>query len=122
MDEEELEGSTEAETGELSRYKPSLVESRSPGTVKEKTKKLKGKKCEIGDNSEHLLDDIKEECSGTEEGQRVGAMTGSFHVEVTDTKISRSSVQSQRKKSKKVLFGRGTQVSFISEISSCMSL
>ncbi|XP_042020468.1 protein ALWAYS EARLY 3-like [Salvia splendens] len=112
VDEEELEGSTEAETGELSRYKPSLVESRSPGTVKEKTKKLKGKKCEIGNNSEHLLDDIKEECSGTEEGQRVGAMTSNFHVEVTDTKISSSSVHSQRKKSKRILYGRDDAPAF----------
>ncbi|XP_057806018.1 protein ALWAYS EARLY 3-like isoform X2 [Salvia miltiorrhiza] len=104
LDEEELEGSTEADTGELSRYKPSVV--------KEKTKKLKGKNYEIGNNGEHLLDDIKEECSGTEEGQRFGAMKGNFHVEVTDTKISRSSVQSQRKKSKKVLFGKDDAPAF----------
>ncbi|KAL1539095.1 protein ALWAYS EARLY 3-like [Salvia divinorum] len=112
LDEEELEGSTEADTGELSRYKPSLMEPRSPGTVKEKTKKLKGKKYEIGNNTEHLLDDIKEECSGTEEGQRFGAMTSNFHVEVADTKISNSSAHSQRKKSKKILYERDDAPAF----------
>lgn len=122
LDEEELEGSTEADTGELSRCKSSVIESRSPGTVKEKAKKLKGKNYEIGNISEHLLDDIKEECSGTEEGHRFGAMRGNFHVEVTGTKISKPSVQNQRKKSKKVLFGRGTRAFFISELLCCVSL
>ncbi|KAG6394794.1 hypothetical protein SASPL_145384 [Salvia splendens] len=96
LDKEELEGSTEADTG----------------SVKEKTRKLKGKNYEIGNNSEHLLDDIEKECSGTEEGQEFGALRNNFHEEVTDTKILRSSVQSQRKKSKKVLFGKDDAPAF----------
>ncbi|KAL1536274.1 protein ALWAYS EARLY 3-like [Salvia divinorum] len=96
FDKEELEGSTEADTG----------------SVKEKTRKLKGKNYKIGNNSEHLLGDIKEECSGTEEGQEFGAMRDNFYEGVTDTKISRSSVQCQRKKSKKVLFERDDAPAF----------
>ncbi|KAI3469413.1 hypothetical protein Pfo_026076 [Paulownia fortunei] len=105
-DEEDLEGSTEADTGELSRYKPYVMESVSIGTTGQKGRKLEGKKIEVDNNNESHLDDIKEECSGTEEGQRLGVMRGKFDVEVNDTKISRSSMQSQRKKSKKVLFRR----------------
>ncbi|KAL2506685.1 Protein ALWAYS EARLY 3 [Abeliophyllum distichum] len=105
MDEEDLEGSTEADTGELVRYKSHLTEFESPGTARparQKGKKLESAKVEVDYNSENHLDDIKEECSRTEEGQRMGTMRGNFDVEVTDAKISRSS----RKKSKKVLFGR----------------
>lgn len=107
MGEEDLEGSTEADTGELSGYKPSMKESISVGTVKKKVRKLDGKKFEVDNNSENHLDDIKEECSGTEEGQRSSATRGKLDVEVTNTQISRSSMQSQGKKSKKVLFRRG---------------
>lgn len=108
MDEEELEGSTEADTGELSKYKPSVMEFVSVGTAKKaKPTQLERKDYEVRDNSESRLNDIKEECSGTEEGKRFGSMRGNFDVEVMNSKISRSSGQSQRKKSKKVLFGRG---------------
>lgn len=109
-EEEELEGSTDADTGELSRLKSSMMKLTSVGAVKEKGKKLKGKNYEVSNDSEHLLDELKEECSGTEEDQRFGAVGGNFHAEVTKTKISRSSVPSQRKKSKKVLFERGTRL------------
>ncbi|KAI3459287.1 hypothetical protein Pfo_015950 [Paulownia fortunei] len=112
MDEEDLEGSTEADTGELSRYKPSMMESISIGTVREKARKLEGRKFEVDNNSENHLDDIKEECSGTEEGQRFGATRGKLDVEVTDAMISRSSMQSQRKKTKKVLFRRDEAPAF----------
>ncbi|KAH6832949.1 DNA binding protein [Perilla frutescens var. hirtella] len=104
MNEEELEGSTESDTGELPRFKPSAG--------KEEATKLEGKNYEVGNNIENLLDDIKEEYSGTEEGQRLGLMRGNFDVEVTNTKISRSSAQNRRKKSKKVLFGRDDALAF----------
>ncbi|KAG6428118.1 hypothetical protein SASPL_112367 [Salvia splendens] len=105
-DEEDLEGSTEAGTGELSRYKPQLIESVSIGTTRQKGKKLDGRKHEVDNNIESHLGDIKEECSGTEEGQQLlSAMRRKFDVEVNDTKVSRSPMQ-KKKKSKKVLFGR----------------
>ncbi|KAG8369996.1 hypothetical protein BUALT_Bualt14G0071700 [Buddleja alternifolia] len=103
IDDEDLEGSTEADTGELSRYKPKVMESANVGLVRQKGRKLEGKKFEVDNNNESHMDDIKEECSGTGEGQRSGAM-GKFDVEVTDDKIS--SMQSQRKTSKKALFSR----------------
>ncbi|KAL7104987.1 hypothetical protein ACP275_07G016600 [Erythranthe tilingii] len=81
-DEEDLEGSTEAD--------PYAMESVSTCTTRQKGKKNEGRKIEV-DN----LDDIKEECSGTEEDQI--SVRGKFNVDVKDTK---------RKKSKKVLFGR----------------
>lgn len=107
-EEEELEGSTEADPADLSRFKSSRMESTSVGVMKEKRKKLKGNNYEV--DSEHLSDELKEEGSGTEEGQKFGAVGGNFHVEVSKTKISRSPMQSQRKKSKKVLFERGTRL------------
>ncbi|CAA3020975.1 ALWAYS EARLY 3-like [Olea europaea subsp. europaea] len=103
MDEEDLEGSMEADTGELARYKSHRTESESPGLAGQKGRKFESAKVEVDYNSENHLDDIKEECSRTEEGQRMGTMRGD--VEVTDPKISRSPMD-QRKKSKKVLFGR----------------
>ncbi|KAL0414702.1 UNVERIFIED_CONTAM: protein ALWAYS EARLY 3 [Sesamum radiatum] len=105
-DEEDLEGSTEADTGELSGYKPDMMESASFLTTRQKGTKVEGKKIEVDNNNESHLDNIKEECSGTEEGQRLGATSGKFDVEVNDTKNSRSFMQSHKKKSKKVLFGR----------------
>lgn len=108
MGEEELEGSTEADTGELSKYKRSVMEFVSVGTVeKAKPTQLERNDYEVRDDSESRLNDIKEKCSGTEKGKRFGSMRGNFDVEVTNSKISRSSGQIQRKKSKKVLFGRG---------------
>lgn len=104
-DEEDLEGSTEADNGELSRYKPHLIESVRTGAARKKGKKLEGRKSEVDDNDESHLDDIKEECSGTEEGQLLTAMRSKFDVEDNDTKVLRSPIQ--RKKSKKVLFGKG---------------
>ncbi|KAL0367695.1 UNVERIFIED_CONTAM: protein ALWAYS EARLY 3 [Sesamum radiatum] len=107
MDEEDLEGSTEGDTGELSGCKPSMKESISIGAVRKKVRKLEGKKFDVDNNNENHLDDIKEECSGTEEGQRFSATQGKLDAEVTNTQISRSSMQNQGKKSKKVLFRRG---------------
>ncbi|XP_042037085.1 protein ALWAYS EARLY 3-like isoform X2 [Salvia splendens] len=109
-DEEDLEGSTEADTGELSRCKPHLIESVSIGTTRQKGNKFEGRKHEVDNNIENHLDDIKEECSGTEEGQQLlSAMRKKFDVEVNDTKVSRSPML---KKSKQVLFGRDEEPAF----------
>ncbi|CAA0841711.1 Protein ALWAYS EARLY 3, partial [Striga hermonthica] len=112
MDEEDLEGSTEADTGELFKYKSNAVESVSPGTTRQKGRKLKGKKFEIENNDDRHLDDTKEECSGTEEDQKSGVIRGKFDLEANNTNISRSPTQSQRKKSKKVLFGKDEEPAF----------
>ncbi|KZV24018.1 protein ALWAYS EARLY 3-like [Dorcoceras hygrometricum] len=104
MGEEDLEGSTEGDTGELFKHKPSMVETGSIDTARQKGRKLIAKKFEVDENNENNLDE--EECSGTEEGLRIGEIKGKFDVEVTDAKILRSSLPRQRKKSKKVLFKR----------------
>ncbi|CAI9762702.1 unnamed protein product [Fraxinus pennsylvanica] len=103
MDEEDLEGSVEADTGELTRFESHRTESESPRTARQKRRKFESAKVEVDYNSENHLNDVKEECSRMEEGQRIGTIRGD--VEVTEPKISRSSM-GQRKKSKKVLFGR----------------
>jgi len=55
------------------------------------------------------LDDVREACSGTEEGQKLDAVKELFEMEVADTKLVRSS-KGSRKRSKKVLFGEGMAV------------
>ncbi|KAL0393230.1 UNVERIFIED_CONTAM: protein ALWAYS EARLY 3 [Sesamum radiatum] len=112
MDEEDLEGSTEGDTDELSGRKPSMKESISIGAVRKKVRKLEGKKFDVDNNSENQLDDIKEECSGTEESQRFSATQGKLDAEVTNTQISRSSMQNHGKKTKKVLFRRDEAPAF----------
>ncbi|XP_047978072.1 protein ALWAYS EARLY 3-like [Salvia hispanica] len=109
-DEEDLEGSTEADTGELSRCKPHLIESVSIGTTRRKGNKFEGRKHEVDNSIENHLDDIKEECSGTEEGQQLlSAMRKKFDVEANESKVSRSPMLN---KSKKVLFGRDEEPAF----------
>ncbi|KAL2547351.1 DIRP domain-containing protein [Forsythia ovata] len=87
IDEDDLEGSTKADTGELARYKSHMMESDSPGTARPKGKNLESAKGGVDYNSENHLDDIKEECSRTEEGQRIGTMRGNFDIEVIYAKI-----------------------------------
>ncbi|CAK9159738.1 unnamed protein product [Ilex paraguariensis] len=106
IDEDELEGSMEADNGEFSREKSYIRETESVSTVVQKGRRHHEKKLEVDDSCINHLDDIKEACSGTEEGQKLGAVTGKFDMEVTDAKIPRSSVQGSRKRSKKVLFRR----------------
>ncbi|XP_015573347.1 protein ALWAYS EARLY 3 isoform X2 [Ricinus communis] len=72
-----------------------------------KGKGYHGRKPEVEDNIDNSSDDIKEACSGTEEGQKLGAIRGKFEVEVVGTKFARSSNKGPRKRSKKVLFGEG---------------
>ncbi|KAL8486249.1 hypothetical protein ACS0TY_023092 [Phlomoides rotata] len=95
-----LEGSTGSDTGELSRYRPSKMESTSVGTVKEATMKLSGNKYDFEQNNH--LDDTEEEFS--EEGQTFGRTRGKLDVAVTNGKVSSFSMHRQREKSKKKLF------------------
>ncbi|KAK4483287.1 hypothetical protein RD792_010472 [Penstemon davidsonii] len=108
MDEEIFEGSMEANTVEW----PCMMESVGVGMGRQKGRKVETKKFEVDNNNGSHLNDIKEDCSETEEDQRLSAMRGKLDVEFTDAKISRSSMQSQRKKSKKSLFGRAEGAAF----------
>jgi len=96
---DEEEGSMEADTGELLRYKKDLTETGIISRTAQKGRKPYGEKLEV-DSGDNHFDDIKEACSGTEEGQRLDAVGGKLEMEATNEKNS-------RKRSKKVLFGRG---------------
>lgn len=104
VDEEELEGSMEADTGELSRYKTYLKQTGRVGSLVRKGGRFDGKKFDVDESSDNHLEDIREACSGTEEGQQFGA------VRYSDARISRTSHQGPRKRSKKVLFRRGMDI------------
>ncbi|KAK4379985.1 hypothetical protein RND71_001847 [Anisodus tanguticus] len=107
---DEEEGSMEADTGELVRYKNDL-EKTGVGRTTQKRRSY-GKKLEVDDSGDNHFDDIKEACSGTEEGQRLGAARGKLEMEATDEKNSRASLQGPRKRSKKVLFRRDESSAF----------
>uniref|UniRef100_F6HDG1 Uncharacterized protein n=1 Tax=Vitis vinifera TaxID=29760 RepID=F6HDG1_VITVI len=91
---------------ELDGHFPDLSQSplaaSSYGCLSLLKKKRSG---EVEDSGNNHLDDIKEACSGTEEGQKLSAVRGRLETEVVDAKIVRSSSQGTRKRSKKVLFG-----------------
>lgn len=99
IDEEELEGSMEADTGELSRYKKDLKQTTRVSN-RVKGRRFDGKKLDVDETGDNLLDDLREACSGTE-GQRFGA------ARYTDGRVSKPSPQGPRKRSKKALFKRG---------------
>ncbi|XP_058209241.1 protein ALWAYS EARLY 3 isoform X2 [Rhododendron vialii] len=97
-------GSMEADNGDFARERDYLRQSEVAGG--RKGRRLHGRKLEVDDSGNHRLDDIKEACSGTEEGQNIGTARGKLEFEVTDGKVARSTSQVSRKKSKKALFGR----------------
>lgn len=73
--------------------------------VQRKGKRYYGKKPEVEESMYNHLDDIKEACSGTEEGQKSGSLRGKLENEDLDVKSVRSSFKGPRKRSKKALFG-----------------
>ncbi|CAL5347002.1 unnamed protein product [Camellia sinensis] len=110
MDEDGFEGSLgsmEADNGDFARDRNYLIQTKGVGaTEARKGRRLHGKKLQVDDSGNNLLDDIKEACSGTEEEQNIGAARGKLEFEVKDGKLALSSSQASRKKSKKVLFRR----------------
>ncbi|XP_038720763.1 protein ALWAYS EARLY 3 isoform X2 [Tripterygium wilfordii] len=100
-------GSTEADDGVYARNRSYLVGTEGAHTVRvsQKGKKYLGKKPEMDETVNDHLNDIKEACSGTEEGQKQGTSKLKFETEVSNVKPARSSYKSPRKRSKKVLFG-----------------
>ncbi|KAF5465516.1 hypothetical protein F2P56_015513 [Juglans regia] len=103
-------GSTEADNGDYALDKGYLRGREGVGTVEgqPKRKRYSGKKPEVEESINNDLDDIKEACSGTEEGQKPGAVKGKLESEV----VARSSSKGLRKRSKKVLFGGDEGFSF----------
>ncbi|KAK4855475.1 hypothetical protein QYF36_007763 [Acer negundo] len=100
--------STEADNGYYARDESYLMDAEGAGTVEvqQRGKRCNRKKPKLWESVNNHLDDIKEACSGTEEGQTVGGVKGKFVMEVADEKTSRLSFKGLRKRSKKVLFKR----------------
>ncbi|KAJ8539716.1 hypothetical protein K7X08_013968 [Anisodus acutangulus] len=102
---DEEEGSMEADTGELLRYKNDLADKGTISLTAQQGRRPYGEKLEVDDSGNNHFDDIKEACSGTEEGQRLGAVRGKLGM-ASDEKNSGTSLQGPRKRSKKVLLRR----------------
>ncbi|KAK7258877.1 hypothetical protein RIF29_24466 [Crotalaria pallida] len=105
MSEECLEGSIGgrgAENGEFARDTSSLMDMKCIGTVEvhQKIKKNYKKKESVENVGNHFLDDGGEACSGTEEDLNLSLK------EDVDVEVKKQfSPKSQRKRSKKLLFG-----------------
>ncbi|GMI64104.1 ARABIDOPSIS THALIANA ALWAYS EARLY 3, ALWAYS EARLY 3 [Hibiscus trionum] len=99
-------GSTEADNADYARDKNYSRIIEGPGTVEvqQKGKKYLRRKPEVEESVNNHLEDTKEACSGTEEGQQLCDFKGKFDAEVADTKTSRALIKGPRKRSKKVLF------------------
>ncbi|MCD7445995.1 hypothetical protein HAX54_024699 [Datura stramonium] len=108
---DEEEGSMEADTGELLRYKNDLADTGTISRTAQKGRRTYCEKLEVDSGNNHF-DDIKEACSGTEEGQRLGAVRGKLEMEASDEKNSRTSLQGPRKRSKKMFFRRDEDSTF----------
>ncbi|GAB2249231.1 hypothetical protein Droror1_Dr00012590 [Drosera rotundifolia] len=101
MDEDDCEGSlgsTEADNGHLHRHISDPIDRRSVGelVVQRKGKKLYEKR-------ECPIDDIKEACSGTEEGKRIGGTKRKIVPKYADSDYIWS--PGSKKRRKKDLFG-----------------
>lgn len=114
MDDDGCEGSLGSTDGDnnISRDKPQFGGRKKVGTFnQQKGKKSVGKKVEVEDTGHHYGDDIKEACSGTEGGQKFGNFEIKHGPEARDVTFTRSSGQTTKRRSKKVLFGGGMSVS-----------
>ncbi|KAJ4967952.1 hypothetical protein NE237_014653 [Protea cynaroides] len=110
MDEDCLEGSLgsrEAENGEFAREANYLMGAEGVGTVEvpRKGKKFHRKRPKVEEIDNNHFDDVREACSGTEEGLSLSNVKGKIETEVTNAKTERSSSQGPRKRSRQLFFG-----------------
>lgn len=105
IDGDDLEVSMEADNGDYPQAKRYMMKAGPKTTLSQKERRPYGKKLEVN-NKKNTQDEIREACSGTE-GQKLGAAAEKFEIEVTNGKTSKYS-QGQWKRSRKVLFDRGT--------------
>ncbi|XP_017218646.1 protein ALWAYS EARLY 3 isoform X3 [Daucus carota subsp. sativus] len=101
MDEDDLEGSMNADNEDYPRNKRYMMKAGNKSVLSRKEPRVYGKKLEV-DNNRNSRDEIREACSGTEE-QKLGAVREKSEIEVSNGKHSRYS-QGRWKRSKKVLF------------------
>lgn len=106
--------STEADNGYYTHDRSHLMDTEGSDRVElqQKGKRCISKKPKLSESVNDHLDDAKEACSGTEEGDHVGSAKGKIAMEAGDEKSSRSNVKGLRKRSKKALFKRGISVQF----------
>ncbi|XP_074292282.1 protein ALWAYS EARLY 3 isoform X2 [Silene latifolia] len=98
-------GSTEG-NNKFHREKPHFTGRKIGGTsVQQNPRKSYGKKVEIEDSADHDVDDIREACSGTEEGQKFSSFDSKLGAESRNLAFVRPPGQASKKRSKKVLFG-----------------
>ncbi|KAE8677621.1 Always early, putative isoform 3 [Hibiscus syriacus] len=99
-------GSTEADYADYARDKnySRIIEGTGTVEVHQKGKRYLRRKPEVEESVNNHLEDTKEACSGTEEGQQLCDFKGKFNAEVADAKTSRALIKGPRKRSKKVLF------------------
>ncbi|KAL6293205.1 hypothetical protein ACE6H2_001347 [Prunus campanulata] len=97
-------GSTEADNDYYDRNEKYTMGREGTGTleVQQRRKRYFVKKKEVDESKNEHVEDIKEACSGTEEGQKLGAIKGK--LDTKDAKSARSFYKDTRKKSKKALF------------------
>ncbi|KAL9410355.1 hypothetical protein AB3S75_044171 [Citrus x aurantiifolia] len=117
MDEDGRElslGSTDADNGYYSRDKIYLMDAETADTIEiqQKGNRYHSKKLKQEESVSNHLDDIKEACSGTEEGQDMVVTKGKFAMEIADEKNSTSYSKGSKKRSKKVLFKRDESSEF----------
>ncbi|GMJ02051.1 ARABIDOPSIS THALIANA ALWAYS EARLY 3, ALWAYS EARLY 3 [Hibiscus trionum] len=96
-------GSTEADDAR-DKNDSRIIEGTGTVEVQQKGKRYLRRKPEVEESVNDHLEDTKEACSGTEEGQQLCDFKGKFDAEVADSKTSRASIKGPRKRSKKVLF------------------
>ncbi|KAL5701129.1 hypothetical protein ACHQM5_026501 [Ranunculus cassubicifolius] len=99
-------GSREAENGDFSRDTCYVMDSEGVGSIEEPNgKRRRGKKSKFEDSENDPSDDVREACSGTEEGLAVSSVKENLEDEVTDTVTARSSPHGPRKRSRQLFFG-----------------
>ncbi|XP_077218287.1 protein ALWAYS EARLY 3-like isoform X2 [Tasmannia lanceolata] len=90
-------GSREAENGDFSRDTSYPLDAE--------TKSFKGKKPRVQAIENNHFDDVREACSGTEEGLTLRAVKDEVQIEDTDGRNECSSPQGLRKRSRQLFFG-----------------
>ncbi|XP_022973709.1 protein ALWAYS EARLY 3-like isoform X1 [Cucurbita maxima] len=99
------EGGCELSLGSTGADNADYDQGKNTREIQRKGKRYYGKKAEVEESMYNHLDDIKEACSGTEEGQKSGSLRGKLETEDFDVKSVRTSFKGPRKRSKKALFG-----------------
>lgn len=108
-DEDCLEGSSgsrEAENGDSppDNSYPLDKGGNNAVEIRQRVKKFQGKKSKVQWIENNHIDDVREACSGTEEGLALRTVKDEIDTEVTDGGVYRSPPQGPRKRSRQLIF------------------